>query len=811
MRSTMPQGMPSLLFPIQTFGMTKPIPQEFSSKRPSADLIEVPPLIEIFNRGYFGSSLDMESIEHAMYSVRRGVMHFAMDLIRESLWNAPAVRTMVYRRISQVASMPWDITPAETDNDADKARAEEYASMVRRVFKRASGTRGPENACSFRDLIFYLMAATLDGRAAAQVNYESVTGVKNMRWAATGFSWIHPSRLAYGPMRELRIIERYVQTGMYTAIGPALNTLPHRFVVHHARLGADYPEYDGLWLSMLYYLFFHRTSWRERMKFIERWISGWRKVTGPGGIETHVTKEAVQEGAERASELGGETNTWWGAPGVDLTIVWPAGNAHEMLRATPEDVENALAKLILGQANTTDGNSYGKGLDGLKDEQLLIAMNDAETLAQTINRLFEQFIALNVSPNAIHLAPQFSFRIKKDDDPNEAQARFSVALQDGLKVPEKQYRKECRIDEVAEGEAYLIADPMQPGSGRARLVDPANPELHPEKLPTPPAEPTPSIAAEATAHDIEEELVARCRLSFTRKMGEWADTFVKACTGKDDWKDVNASLKAARDAIDHSEASWPIEELIVRGQMIGIVEAAADADEDETATLEANHVHASDGYDEDDVLMLSGGRTLLGLIGDFVRKPFVEAVRTFAAKKVVPRSMFDKLRGEAKREAFTIAGLATRRQLEVAKDEVKKAIEDGDSPRTFFKRLSARFTSAGMNALSTSHSETVLRNATMGAFADGRYKQMTQPEVLKARPYWQVRGVGDRQTRETHRANHGKVVRGDDPKLQTKRLPWGHRCRCRFVSLSPAQVEQRGLAVVDADLLHGVPDSGWNS
>ena len=54
------------------------------------------------------------------------------------------------------------------------------------------------------------------------------------------------------------------------------------------------------------------------------------------------------------------------------------------------------------------GDSFGKGLEGLKDEQLLIALNDAETLTQTINKLFEQFIALNISPNAIRLAPLLS-------------------------------------------------------------------------------------------------------------------------------------------------------------------------------------------------------------------------------------------------------------------------------------------------------------------------------------------------------------------------------------------------------------------
>lgn len=770
--------------------------QDFSNKRPGANLIGEPPLIEIFNRGYWGSTLDMVNIERAMLDVRIGIMHRAMDMIREALWQAPPVRTMVYRRVAQVAAAPFDIQAPQDVEGSEAKWAKQIAVMIRRQLRGATGTRGPRNSVSFRDILKYLMWAVVDGRAATQTNFEPVVGDPEMRFALTGFSWIHPSRLAYGSNRELRVIERHTQTGMYCPIGPALEEAPLRFITHRPNLAADYPEYDGLWISMLYYLFFHRYAWRQKMQFIETFIKGWRKVTGPGGIETHVTEASVKEGAARAEELGGETNVWWGAPGVDLSMEWPQGQGYQLIATMPEEVETALARLILGQDKTTTGDTYGKGAEELKGESLLIASDDAETLNQTINRFIERLVALLVSPNAVHLAPQFKFNIGTEKSPDAAQMRLSKAIADGIRVPEKLYRTEVHIPAPENDEAYLVANPSVPGTGKC--IDPAKGESEEDLVP--PAPEQLGVAAEGGMFDAEQELIGRYRHAFTRQLGKAADAFTAACD-KDDWTSVEAALDDARDGIDLSDLSWPIEEIIVRGQMIGIVDAIEDAEADHEPVVAA---------DTNDTLTLDSRRTLSSLVGGFVRKPFAEAVKTFAAKKLVPREMFEDMRGNAKRKAFTIAGLATTHQLKIAKDEVQKALKNGDSPKVFSKRLAERFASAGVTALSTSHAETVIINATMGAFADGRFAQMTQPEVLATRPYWQVQCVCDRNSRHNHKAQHGKVVRGDEVEAAGKRLPWGHRCRCKFVSLTEGQVKVRGLVPLAPTLLSSVPDSGWN-
>jgi uncharacterized protein with gpF-like domain len=86
---------------------------------------------------------------------------------------------------------------------------------------------------------------------------------------------------------------------------------------------------------------------------------------------------------------------------------------------------------------------------------------------------------------------------------------------------------------------------------------------------------------------------------------------------------------------------------------------------------------------------------------------------------------------------------------------------------------------------------------------------MRDPAVLAARPYWMITGVNDARTRPTHRKVHGDVILASDPVFDEKPLPWGHNCRCRFRSLSLADVKRLGLRVTTGAALHALPDPGW--
>jgi hypothetical protein len=205
-------------------------------------------------------------------------------------------------------------------------------------------------------------------------------------------------------------------------------------------------------------------------------------------------------------------------------------------------------------------------------------------------------------------------------------------------------------------------------------------------------------------------------------------------------------------------------------------------------------------------------QSVLGRSGEvFVRKPFAEAVAEFASRRVLTKRAFERLVGANKKRAFTIANLGKRAMVEVAHSELTGAIREGIDLRAFRANLAERFTTAGWTPMNPSHVELVFRNATMSAHANGRDVQMTQPHVLKERPYWQALGVDDGDTRPTHKAAHGKVLPASDS-FWEKGPIWGHNCRCRKVSRSEADLERLGLSVSSGEeaWAQALPDEGWN-
>ncbi|MFR3921924.1 MAG: phage minor head protein [Dysosmobacter welbionis] len=91
--------------------------------------------------------------------------------------------------------------------------------------------------------------------------------------------------------------------------------------------------------------------------------------------------------------------------------------------------------------------------------------------------------------------------------------------------------------------------------------------------------------------------------------------------------------------------------------------------------------------------------------------------------------------------------------------------------------------------------ENIFRTNIQTAYNVGHYKQMTDPEVMKLRPYWQYDAVNDSRTRPSHLAMDGRVFPADSPVWDTWFPPNGFKCRCTVRSLSRRQVERLGLRV----------------
>jgi SPP1 gp7 family putative phage head morphogenesis protein len=209
----------------------------------------------------------------------------------------------------------------------------------------------------------------------------------------------------------------------------------------------------------------------------------------------------------------------------------------------------------------------------------------------------------------------------------------------------------------------------------------------------------------------------------------------------------------------------------------------------------------------------------------FTQQPFAAAIDAFAKRNIVPRATFDALSAAAKQKAFTVAGLATEELLGDAHAELDRQLKaspehtfkdpatgkwvyKGPNLREFRKFTEQRLESAGWTPSNPSHVETIFRTNIASAYSTGRVAEMTQPAVLKLRPYWQIQGVRDDRQRPTHKAAFGVVLPADHPFWRIAFPPFGYNCRCRVISRSQKWVDANGGVSSPPT---GLPDPGFAS
>lgn len=269
----------------------------------------------------------------------------------------------------------------------------------------------------------------------------------------------------------------------------------------------------------------------------------------------------------------------------------------------------------------------------------------------------------------------------------------------------------------------------------------------------------------------------------------WAGAMAKAMAGKTTPTAIRAAIRTAAERLPMDGLADTLQKVALHSAMLGGLDSAW-----ETETGSAVAPAKFDG----------------GQVG-FATKPFDAAVKFFEAKSIISKSRFKALSAKAKTRSFTVAGLAKAEMLEAAHSELARAIKAGKDLRSFDKTLAARFEAAGWTAINPSHVENVYRTNTMGAYSAGRTEQMTQPAVLKARPYWQILGVSDARTRHAHKSVLGKVFRAEDLIAKGVGPPFGYQCRCRKVSRSEKDLARLGLTVSEWSSVSDLPDDGWDN
>lgn len=290
-----------------------------------------------------------------------------------------------------------------------------------------------------------------------------------------------------------------------------------------------------------------------------------------------------------------------------------------------------------------------------------------------------------------------------------------------------------------------------------------------------------------------------------RETARWGVQLVDATDGIETATGIAAALDRAAERLPLTTFARVAERRILHGLMLGALDSLWERETDEPVPLERFAAVRSE------VILMAEQLSL-----PFAEQPFDRAVRMFRERSVLGRDMFEQLAGAAKRRAFTIAKLARQDLLDTAHAELARMIEagknamvDGSGPslREFKKFCAERLESAGWTPANPSHVEIIYRQNVVGAYNDGRHAEMTQPDVLAARPIWQVRGVGDSRQRPTHREANGLCYAANDPSWP--RPPFGFACRCRQISRSQRWFSASGKALSAPPA--GLPDEGFDA
>lgn len=180
---------------------------------------------------------------------------------------------------------------------------------------------------------------------------------------------------------------------------------------------------------------------------------------------------------------------------------------------------------------------------------------------------------------------------------------------------------------------------------------------------------------------------------------------------------------------------------------------------------------------------------------------FDEAIEWFRKRTVITADAAATLDARAKQEAFWVGGGLQLEQVQRVFDKAAKSIEEGTPFEEFRKAVRTELSDPA-------HVETVFRNAAQRAYNAGRFEQMTEPSVIKFRPFWLFDAVLDSRTTQVCNTRDGTLLPAEDAWWQANVPPLHHRCRSSIRNIRKTEADRRGGVKQPPP---GDPPDGWGA
>lgn len=183
---------------------------------------------------------------------------------------------------------------------------------------------------------------------------------------------------------------------------------------------------------------------------------------------------------------------------------------------------------------------------------------------------------------------------------------------------------------------------------------------------------------------------------------------------------------------------------------------------------------------------------------------FREAIEYSQGRKVLlPSQYYGEMQGRSRAMAFSIAGIASRDQLQGVLDSLTNILKSGGTFDTWKKDAAVAELGLPNHRL-----DNIFRTNMQSAYNQGHWTK--QQASKDRRPYLMYDAVNDNRTRPSHSQLDNVIRHIDDPFWETHYPPNGFRCRCTTLNLTEKQAIARGGVTPDPPEGWIAPDKGWD-
>ncbi|UEQ03224.1 phage head morphogenesis protein [Halomonas profundus] len=192
-------------------------------------------------------------------------------------------------------------------------------------------------------------------------------------------------------------------------------------------------------------------------------------------------------------------------------------------------------------------------------------------------------------------------------------------------------------------------------------------------------------------------------------------------------------------------------------------------------------------------------------------RPFPEQVTFFRNKLNLPTTRSGQITRDQNDAAFVVAGATKADLLADLRGAVDDAISNGQSLGEFRSQFNEIVSKRGWTGWTGEDSRAgrawrtrlIYKTNLDTSYAAGRWAQMTDPDVVRLRPYWRYVHNTVENPRQQHKRWHNLVLRHDHPWWQTHYAPNGWGCNCGVETLN-----ERGLKRLGKDGPDAAPNDG---